>query len=128
MSLELKDWGSFKDIGKGYGFNIEGKFHSLLETKKGSYRGNHSHPNEQYTIILSGKAKYLFSINGKIFEKELEKGKIFKMDAKIPHIMIPENDIITFEWWDGDFIADDIDSVFKDYTDSRIGPDKIKKG
>jgi hypothetical protein len=91
------------------------------------YRGNHTHPNNQYTLLLSGETTYVFYLNEKILTKKLEKGKIFKMGAHTPHIMVPECDIVTFEWWDGEFIAKDVESVFNEYTKNRIGPDKIKK-
>ena len=74
--------------------------------------------------------KYLIQIvylNGEIIEKTLIKGEIFKVEAEIPHIMVPETDIVTFEWWEGDFIAKNIISIFDKYTLDRMGPDKIKK-
>ncbi|MBN1682637.1 hypothetical protein JW865_03695 [Candidatus Bathyarchaeota archaeon] len=127
MSFEVKEWGNIEKIGKGYGFNTEKKFYAILETKKGSYRGNHTHPNNQYTLLLSGDAKYIVYLNEEIIEKTLKKGEIFKVEAEIPHIMVPETDIITFEWWDGDFIAKNVNSIFDKYTLERIGPDKIKR-
>ena len=41
--------------------------------------------------------------------------------------MVPEEDCVTFEWWDGDFIAQDCQTIFDAYTADRIGPDKLKK-
>ena len=56
MSLNLKEWGSFTQVGTGVGCTHEGKFYSLLETREGSYRGNHVHPYNQYTILMAGQA------------------------------------------------------------------------
>jgi hypothetical protein len=41
--------------------------------------------------------------------------------------MVPEEDCLAFEWWDGDFVDNDCPSVFEAYVDSRIGPDKLRK-
>ena len=126
MSLDLKDWGTFPQIGKGYGFTSEGRFYSLLETKAGSYRGNHTHPYDQYSVLVAGSAKYVWKEGGKTHEKPLEKGKVFPMKAGVPHVMVPETDIVTFEWWDGPFVAENLKSVFDAYTDGKQGPDKIR--
>ena len=57
----------------------------------------------------------------------MRRGEIIQMDAYVPHIMVPEEDCLTFEWWDGDFIAKDCVELFDEYTAGRIGPDKLKK-
>ncbi|MDP2900841.1 MAG: hypothetical protein Q8O47_07725 [Candidatus Bathyarchaeota archaeon] len=41
--------------------------------------------------------------------------------------MVPEEDCLTFEWWDGDFVDNACVPVFGVYVDSRIGPDKLRK-
>ena len=123
IGLNLDDWGTFEGIGKGYAFIKEGRFYSVLETKKGSYRGNHIHPNKQYTILLSGRADYV------LFDGEVEKtvplvqGVTSSVDAGVPHIMVVHEDISTFEWWDGEFIAKLCDDEFADYTKGCIGPE-----
>lgn len=123
LKLELKDWGTFDQIGKGYAFNQDGKFYSILETKVGSYRGNHIHPHNQYTLLLSGKARYILILNGVYEEKPLTPGEVAKVDQGIPHILIVDEDITAFEWWDGDFIAELCKDEFKDYTKGRVGPE-----
>ncbi len=37
--------------------------------------------------------------------------------------MIVDEDITTFEWWEGDFIAELCNDKFKDYTRGRVGPE-----
>ena len=59
LNLQLNDWGTLEEIGKGYAFTKEGRFYPGLEAKAGSYWGNHIHPNKQYTLFLSGKASYV---------------------------------------------------------------------
>jgi hypothetical protein len=39
--------------------------------------------------------------------------------------MVVKKDITTFEWWDGDFIAELCDSEFDYYTKGRIGPEQF---
>ena len=123
IGLNLDDWGTFEGIGKGYAFIKEGRFYSVLETKKGSYRGNHIHPNKQYTILLSGRADYVL-IDGEV-EKTvpLVQGVTSSVDAGVPHIMVVHEDISTFEWWDGEFIAKLCNDEFTDYTKGCIGPE-----
>jgi hypothetical protein len=124
--IELKEWGTFKEIGNGQAFNKDGRFYTILETKKGAYRGNHTHPVNQYTLLISGSGKYIKN-DGKMTEISMRRGEIIQMNAHIPHIMVPEEDCLTFEWWDGDFIAKDCVELFDEYTADRIGPDKLRK-
>ena len=123
LTLELRDWGTFNQIGKGYAFNQDGKFYSVLETKVGSYRGNHVHPHNQYTLLLSGKARYILLKDGEYNEIRLSPGKVAKVENGIPHILIVDEDITTFEWWDGDFIAELCKDEFKEYTRGKVGPE-----
>jgi oxalate decarboxylase/phosphoglucose isomerase-like protein (cupin superfamily) len=127
LSLKLRDWGTFDRIGKGYAFNRDGKFYSILETKVGSYRGNHIHPHNQYTLLLSGKARYILFLNGEYKEVQLTPGEVIKVDSGIPHILIVDEDITTFEWWEGDFNAVPCDDVFGNYTEGCVGPEHYKK-
>ncbi len=50
-----------------------------------------------------------------------------KVEAGIPHVMVPEEDCLAFEWWDGDFVDNECQPVFGEYVDERIGPDKLRK-
>ncbi len=45
----------------------------------------------------------------------------------MPHIMIPKEDCLTFEWWDGDFTAEDVQGIFDQLTLDRVGPDKLSR-
>lgn len=123
LNLQLDDWGTFEGIGKGYAFTKEGRFYSVLETKVGSYRGNHIHPNKQYTILLSGKADYILVEDGVEKTIQLKQGVTTSVDPGIPHIMVVHEDITTFEWWDGDFIAELCGDEFTKYTEGCIGPE-----
>lgn len=123
LNLNLDDWGTFEGIGKGYAFTKEGRFYSVLETKVGSYRGNHIHPNKQYTLLLSGKADYVLVEDGVEKTIPLVRGEIATVDSGIPHIMVVHEDITTFEWWDGDFIAEACGDEFTKYTQTCIGPE-----
>ena len=49
------------------------------------------------------------------------------MEAGISHVMVPEEDCVTFECWDGDFIARDYEVILETYSSDRIGLDKLKK-
>ena len=53
----------------------------------------------------------------------LKIGEVATVEAGIPHIMVVHEDITTFEWWDGDFIADPAGDEFKEYTATTIGPE-----
>jgi hypothetical protein len=98
MGFEIDEWASPEAVGKAFRFKHHGKFHGILETRVGAYRGNHIHPHDQYTLLLKGRAKYV------LFEGERRE------------------DAFTFEWWDGDFIADDVTGIFDDLTRDRVGP------
>jgi hypothetical protein len=125
MGIELKEWGVFEGVGRGFGFKQDERFYSLLETKVGAYRGNHVHPFDQYTLLIAGRGKYLF-MDSTMREMRLRQGEVFRVKAGVPHILVPEEDCVTFEWWDGDFVAKDCVAVFDEYTRSRVGPDKLK--
>ena len=127
MGLNLEDWGTFDGIGKGYAFTKEERFYSVLETKKGSYRGNHIHPNKQYTILLSGRADYVLVEDGVETTIPLVQGVTTSVDAGVPHIMVVHEDITTFEWWDGDFIAELCGGEFTKYAQDCIGPEHFVK-
>ena len=121
MVFEVKEWSSPEDVGKAYGFEHHDKFHGVLETKAGAYRGNHTHPVDQYTLLLNGRAKYLL-FDGERREFELVLGEVFVVKADVPHILVPEEDAFTFEWWDGDFVDKDVSGIFDDITRNRAGP------
>ena len=53
----------------------------------------------------------------------LKVGEVASVEAGVPHIMVVHEDITTFEWWDGDFIAEPAGNEFKNYTATTIGPE-----
>ncbi len=124
--IDTEEWGTFAGVGAGKGFHKDGRFYSILETKKGAYRGNHKHPHNQYTLLISGKGKYV-RYDDSTREIPLVRGEILRIEAGVPHVMVPEEDCLAFEWWDGDFIDQECRPVFGAYVDTRVGPDKLKK-
>jgi len=121
MAFELEEWGTFDGVGRGHGFKHGGRFYAILETRAGAYRGNHIHPHSQYTLLLSGRARYL-EFDGERREAPLIRGRVVEVKAGVPHILVVEEDALTFEWWDGDFTAEDCAGIFEDITRGRIGP------
>jgi len=122
MVLEIKKWDDLlEDVGEAYYFWVNGRFHSILESKLGTFRGDHTHPNRQCTLLLSGVASYYLVQDGKRVRKPLNIGEPFCVETGVPHILIPETDIITFEWWEGDFISEKCANLFDDLTKDRIG-------
>ena len=95
-----------KYVGEAIGFTYKGKWYSLLYTKAGMYRGNHIHTVDQTSILLDGKAKYVFKEKNKNTEHNLTKGQPIHVPAGIPHILLPETDILSVEWWEGPFDAE----------------------
>ena len=109
--IDFQRWsgGEMDAVGEAIGFTYKEKWYSLLYTKAGMFRGNHVHKNDQYSILLDGKGKYVYKINGANKKHALEKGVPFQMPANIPHILLPEEDCLTIEWWDGHFSAEEYD-------------------
>jgi len=77
-------------------------------------------------LLISGKGKYI-RYDNKITEIPLVRGEILKVEAGVPHVLVPEEDCLTFEWWDGDFVDQECQPVFGKYVDTRVGPDKLRK-
>jgi quercetin dioxygenase-like cupin family protein len=119
MNLVIKEL-PFSEAGRGYEFDDEGRNHTVLETKSNAYRGNHTHPYNQYTLLLRGKARYLLH-GGERREYWLKNGEVFVTEAGIPHILLPEEDTLTFEWWDGPFEDTKVQGLFEDVMDRRVG-------
>jgi hypothetical protein len=57
----------------------------------------------------------------------LKIGEVTSVEAGIPHILVVHEDITTFEWWDGNFIAESCGDEFKKYTRDNIGPECFQK-
>jgi hypothetical protein len=76
---------------------------------------------------MAGEAKIVWAENGANHEKPMRKGEITVMKAGVPHIMVPVTDIVTFEWWDGEFKAENLKGVFDEYTGTRVGPDQLQQ-
>ena len=106
MAFEMKEWAPTelaRKVGKAYGGSFGGKFYSLLLTYEGCYRGNHIHPNNQSTVLLSGKATYVIKRGDEIVKVPLEVGRQFDVEAGVPHILLADEETLTVEWWDGEF-------------------------
>ena len=119
MGLEIIEL-PFSEAGKGYEFDDMGKNHTILETKANAYRGSHTHPYNQYTFLLMGKARYLLR-EDEVKEYWLKKGEIFVSKAGVPHILLPEEETITLEWWDGPFEETKLEGIFEDVMEGRVG-------
>ncbi|MFH2111326.1 MAG: hypothetical protein ABIJ47_08725 [Candidatus Bathyarchaeota archaeon] len=76
---------------------------------------------------MSGKAKYVLYEGGGYREVPLMVGEVATVEAGVPHVMVVEEDITTFEWWDGDFVAELCSSEFKKYVKGKVGPEHFKK-
>nr|MBC8223302.1 cupin domain-containing protein [Candidatus Bathyarchaeota archaeon] len=85
-----------------------------LFTRGGMFRGNHIHPVDQHTLLLKGKGKYVSKVDGENAYHELSEGSVFHMPAGVPHIFLPEEDSLTVEWWEGDFVVEKYD--FPEFT------------
>lgn len=119
MELEITELPTSK-VGKAYEFNDSGKNHNILETQVNAYRGNHIHPHDQHTLLIRGRARYVL-VQDERREFWLKEGEIFVTPAGVPHIMVPEEDTLTFEWWDGPFEYEEIQGLFKDLIEGRAG-------
>jgi len=53
-------------------------------------------------------------------------GEVATVEAGVPHIMVVDKDITTFEWWDGDFVAELCRGEFEKYVEGRVGPEHFK--
>ena len=122
MKFELVEWGTHPVVGKGYAADVEGKWCSFLEARKGGYRGDHIHPVDQYSVLLAGEAMVVKEIEGEQVEFPLKNNKVHVTPAGMAHILIPLTDSILYEWWDGPFIAEPCPEVFDQYKEGRVGP------
>ncbi|MFP3952332.1 MAG: hypothetical protein ACLFVP_09370 [Candidatus Bathyarchaeia archaeon] len=128
MKIKIEEWESLlEEVGEAYKFKLDGKFHAILETREGYYRGNHIHPNRQHTLLLSGTGRYIIQRERDLIEKHLVPGEFLSVDAGVPHILIPDTDLVTFEWWEGDFISEPCENIFNNYTENRLGDEDFKK-
>jgi hypothetical protein len=114
--LDIQRWGGGEPtaVGEGYSWVWEGRYYSVLYTRAGMFRGNHVHPCYQHTLLLNGRGRYVFREDGVNVDYHLEEGKILDVPAGMPHIFLPEEDCLTVEWWDGDFVAEEYD--FPEFT------------
>ena len=114
--LDIQRWGGGEPtaVGEGYSWVYGGKYYSVLYTRAGMFRGNHIHPNDQHTLLLSGKGRYVFREDGENVDHHLVLGEVLDVKEGMPHIFIPEEDCLTVEWWDGIFEAEEFD--FPEYT------------
>ncbi|MFW6108963.1 MAG: hypothetical protein ACOC6N_00790 [archaeon] len=122
MDFNVEEWGTRPKVGKGFGANVNGKWCSFLETKKGAYRGDHIHPYDQYTVLLGGSAIVVTEIDDKLKEHILKENTVHKTPRGVPHILIPLEDTVLYEWWDGPYEGEPCPGVFDEYKKNRVGP------
>jgi hypothetical protein len=122
MEFNLVEWGSRPKVGKGFAADANGKWCSFLETKKGAYRGDHVHPNDQYTVLLAGSAMVVKQLDGKVIEFPLHKNEVQITPRNVAHILVALEDSILYEWWQGPFESEPCPGVFDFYKKGRVGP------
>ena len=122
MTLDVIEWGTRPKVGKGYGADVDGKWCSFLETKKGAYRGDHTHPYDQYTVLLGGSARVVKLVDGELVEHLLRENVVHVTPKGVAHILVPDEDVVLYEWWDGPYEADPCPGVFDMYKKNRVGP------
>ncbi len=91
--------GSFLKVGTGYAIDVNGKWCSFLETRRGAYRGNHTHPYDQHTVLLGGSAMVVKKIDGQLVEYPMVEDEVHVTPKEIPHILVSLEEAILYEWW-----------------------------
>jgi hypothetical protein len=122
MDLDVIEWGTRPGVGKGYGADVYGKWCSLLETKGGAYRGDHTHPYNQYTVLLGGSARVVKLVDGELIEHPLQENMVHTTPRGVAHILVADEDAVLYEWWDGPYEAEQCPGVFGIYKEDRVGP------
>jgi len=122
MDFDLQEWGSSPRVGNGYAADVNGKWCSFLQTKKGAYRGDHAHPYDQYTVLLDGSALVVKEIDGELVETQLHANVVHRTIKGVPHILIALEDTVLYEWWDGPFEDESCPGLFEKYKKGRVGP------
>ena len=114
--LDVRRWGGGEPtaVGEGYSWVYKGRYYSVLYTRAGMFRGNHIHPNDQHTLLLDGKGRYVFREGDEDVDHHLVVGEILDVPKGMPHIFLPEEDCLSVEWWEGMFEAEEYD--FPRYT------------
>ena len=81
--LDIQRWGGGEPtaVGEGYSWMYKGRYYSVLYTRAGMFRGNHIHPNDQHTLLLEGKGRYVFREDGKNVDYHLVKGELLDVQA-----------------------------------------------
>jgi hypothetical protein len=123
--IDFERWSGGEEdvVGEAMGFIYKGRWYAMLLTKAGMYRGSHIHNINQRTMLLNGKGKYVFKVDGKNVEHPLCVGEPLFVPKGTPHVLLPEEDCLTAEWWEGEFHEEAYD--FPEYMDGIRA--KIKK-
>ena len=116
--LKVRSWtgGEPTAVGEGFNWKYKGSTYSILYTRAGMFRGNHTHPNKQYTLLLDGKGKYIFKEDGEEVPHPLKLQQVLEIPANVPHILLTDEDSLTVEWWDGLYESDEI-TAFPHYAE-----------
>lgn len=101
-------------VGEEYRWIYKGRSYAIVYTKAGMYRGSHTHPNIQRTLLLDGKGRYVFKVNGEEVTHHLKHGVALEVPAEVPHILLADEDSLTIEWWEGMIESKEFD--FPHYT------------
>ena len=129
--INFQRWsgGEMDAVGDVIGFTYGGRWYAVLYTKAEMFRGNHTHETGQWSILLDGKGRYVFGEDGVNVDYSLKVGEPLFVPAGMPHILLPEEDCLTVEWWGGAFGVEEYDfpEVVDELTE-RLTEAKTKKG
>lgn len=87
--------------------------YNVLFTRAGFMRSGDSHPNNQYDVVLSGRAELLTRENERDVWRILYPNDMVKICSYVPHLFRFQEDCVMLEWWDGPFSC----WYFKRYRD-----------
>ncbi|MBN2335996.1 hypothetical protein JXL21_10600 [Candidatus Bathyarchaeota archaeon] len=119
MPLEFREWGTSREAGKGYGGQVGGRWCSVMETRRGAYRGDHIHSVDQYTVLLDGALMIVKQVDGVLVEQRLVRDRLYVTEAGVPHVTVALEDSVSYEWWEGPSSMERCPGVFDEYL-SRL--------
>lgn len=118
LLFEFGEWGSSKRAGVGYGGQVGERWCSILETRGGSHRGDHTHTVDQFTVLLKGKASVVAYMGGEFRETPLRLDRVHMTPAGVPHVTLAYRDSVAYEWWDGASSMQPCGGLFKEVLDA----------
>jgi len=89
----------------------------LIFTKKGFYRGGHSHSKPEVSLLLTGRVKTWKIINGEEIIMEKSAGEFLSNQADEPHLTLALEDYWLFDW--------KIDAHFGEWVTTNYEPYRV---